>query len=366
MEMQQSPTSSESKKRVFLTGAFGSVGEFVLRELLALGYEVVCFDKASPATQKKAAKLSRALAFKTVWGDLTDRAGLMTALGQADPNIVTHVAAVIPPLSFKNPDLAKRVNVEGTRNLVAAAEYLGKTERFVLVSSYSVHGPCNPHTNPSPWTSSSPLNPQDDYANHKAQAEEMVKSSALPSCIVRLCAVFPVEQSGMDPDNTLFSFVLPYDRREHAIDVRDAGLAIAKASHLPNLEGRIFDVGGGDGWFGIGGELASKLVSALGIAPMPREATRMPDPKVDDSWFYENWVDTSESQAVLGYQRYTFDEYLAELKRRLGPARLILPLLAGALRKKMLKLSPYYGKPQMPDSRPFAEAAADVLNRPRR
>jgi nucleoside-diphosphate-sugar epimerase len=367
METMDNKTISETGigKRAFLTGAFGMVGEWVLRELLALGYEVTCFDKASPVTQKKAQKLAKSLPFKAIWGDLTDQACVMSALGQAKPTHIAHVAAIIPPLSVKNPGLAYRVNVEGTRNLVAAAELLQNLQRFVNVSSYSVYGPCNPNRNPPLWTSATPLNPQDDYATQKAEAEKIVRTSRLPYTIVRLCAVLPVERGDMDPDSMLFSYILPYDRRSQAIDVRDAALAITKALHLSGLEGRAFVVGGGEGWKMTGGDMSNKLTGALGMPPAPREASRLPDPNVDASWFYENWVDTSESQSVLQYQRYSFDEYLAEFRRRMGPVRFILPLFAGALQKSMLKQSPYYGKAQLPDSRTFAEAASEVLNRKR-
>jgi nucleoside-diphosphate-sugar epimerase len=352
---------AKTERHVFLTGAFGMVGEWVLRELLDLGYQVTCFDKAGSSTQKKAQKLKKRLTFTTIWGDLTDQASVMSALGLAKPTHIAHVAAVIPPLSVKNPGLAYRVNVEGTRNLVNAASLLQNLKRFVNVSSYSVYGPCNPHRNPPLWTSDTPLNPQDDYARQKADAEKIVQASPLPYTIVRLCAVLPIERGDMDPDAMRFSYLLPYDRRSQAIDVRDAALAIAKAVHLPGLDSRAFVVGGGEGWQVTGGEMSNRMTGALGMPPAPREASRLPDPDVDASWFYENWVDTSESQSVLQYQRYSFDQYLGEFARGLGPARFIMPLFAKAIQKTMLKQSAYYGKPQAPDSRPFAEAASALL-----
>ena len=252
-------------------------------------------------------------------------------------------------------------NVQGTRNLLRAAEATTGIERFVLVSSVSVHGAVNPHTNPPRWTSQSPVKPQEAYAEQKAEAEISVREGRVPHCIVRLCAIYPVDNPPLNDLTLRFSFLLPYDRREHAIDVRDAALAIAHAADFPGVEGRTFDIGGADEWAGIGGELTNRLIKAAGMKPIPREAHRLPHPSVDDSWFAENWVDTSESQAALKYQRYSFAQYLSERRRRMGLLNLIIPLLAGVIFKKLIQASPYYGKPQVPDVRPFSVAMDDML-----
>ncbi len=359
-----STIETPTRKTVFLTGAFGGVGEWALRELLQRHCDVTCFDKETPATLKKANRLSKTLKFKTIWGDLTDRASVMKALADTRPTAIAHVAAIIPPLSILNPALAYKVNVGGMRNLSSVAEVLGGVERFVFVSSYSVHGPCNPNRNLPKWIGETPVNPGDDYGRQKVEAEQILKSTALPWCIVRLCGVMPLELNGMHPATQLFSMALPYDRRSQGIDVRDAGLAVAQAVLTSGIELKILDVGGpGPGWQQTAGDLSAAMTRALGMKPLPRDAYRLPDPDVDESWFFENWVDTAVSQNVLHYQRYGLDDYLKELRRRNSAARFILGLIGGLAYKQQLKQSPYYGKPQIPDSRPFAEAAAEILTR---
>jgi nucleoside-diphosphate-sugar epimerase len=359
--MEKMP-SKGPPRRVFLTGAFGGVGEWALRELLLKGCEVTCFDKQTPATKRKADRLSKTLHFTTIWGDLTDRASVMSALAACRPSAIAHVAAIIPPLSVINPDLAYRVNVGGMENLTSVAQILGGVERFVFVSSYSVHGPCNPNRDPAPWTGATPVNPQDDYTHQKVKAETILRASALPWCIVRLCGVMPLELGGMHPATQLFSLTLPYDRRSQGIDVRDAGLAVASAAVAEGVSGQAFDVGGpGSDWRQTAGILSAALASAIGMKPVPREAYRLPDPEVDESWYFENWVDTSASQAALNYQRYSRGDYLEELRRRLGFGRLIAGVLAGPIYRKQLKDSPYWGKPQTPDGRKWSVAAAEIL-----
>ncbi len=362
---QKAPKSGE---RALLTGAFGGVGEWTIQELIELGYEVTCFDVPTPANQKKAKKLARHHEFSSVWGDLTDPECVQSVMQSVRPNVVVHGAAIIPPLTIQRPELAHKVNVEGTRNLVAAArdlvgQHSGVLRRFVLVSSYSILGPSNPHTDPAPWNSETPVNPQDDYGRQKLEAETIVQQCGLEWTIVRLCAVFPLASTGASADAFRFSFLLPYDRREQAIDVRDAALAIANAATVDPAACRIFVVGGGEGWQGRGGDFANAMMKNLGIPPIGRKAYRQADPAIDTSWYYENWVDTQESERVLNYQRSSFQSFLADCRKAAGPARFAMPLLGPFIRSWILKKSPFARAESTLDSRPFAEAARDHMAR---
>lgn len=346
---------------VLLTGAFGGVGEWIIPMLAAKGLRVVCFDKASPANQAKAKTLARAHAFHTIWGDITDGDGLHRSIAELRPDLVVHAAAIIPPLTIKRPELAYAVNVTGTELLVRACEAAGTVRRLVLVSSYSVFGPSNPTIDPPRWTNDTPPDPQDDYARQKIAAERCVSASRLEWTIVRLGAVFPLSVGTMDPDTLRFSFVLPYDRREHAVDVRDAALAIANATDAADAAHRVFVVCGGEGWQRTGGELADAMMRASGMRGFPRTAYRQPDPDVAASWYYENWVDTAESERVLRFQRHGFDDYLADRRRQVGILRFAMPLLAPLMTRMLRKASPYHDRPPAIDSRPFAEAAHDAI-----
>lgn len=355
------PTDAPPSPRAFLTGAFGSVGTWLITELRELGYAVTCFDLPSQASRKQEARLRRKHDFVTIWGDITQETAVRQAVAQALPDVIVHAAAIIPPVSIRRPELAHAVNIGGTQALVAAAMAAGGVRRFVLVSSYSVHGPSNPTRDPAPWTADTPVNPGDDYGRQKVEAERLVCASTLEHVVVRLCAVFPLDNGPADPSMLRFAFLLPYDRREQAIDVRDAALAIARATIVPEAANRTFDVGGGDGWQGIGGELTGAMMQASGIPPFTRDTQRLPDPNVDESWFYENWVDTSESQRVLAYQRHGFAEFLAERRRRARWLRPLLHLLGGTIARRMAAGSPYHGKPLAPDPRPFSDVASEAL-----
>ena len=107
--------------KVLLTGPFGKIGYRVLEALLAKGHTVTCFDLDSPANRKTARDFSGpALAdrVRVIWGDITNASQVAAAVAGQDA--VIHNAAIIPPLSDRNPPLAEKVNVGGTRNILDA------------------------------------------------------------------------------------------------------------------------------------------------------------------------------------------------------------------------------------------------------
>jgi UDP-glucose 4-epimerase len=59
--------------------------------------------------------------------------------------------------------------------------------------------------------------------------------------------------------------------------------------------------------------------------------------------FYTDFMDTEEAQRLLRFQRYSFDDYLDEVRptvSRLYP--IVLRPLGGLIMRQLLKRSPYY------------------------
>ncbi len=66
------------------------------------------------------------------WADLTDPAAVEMLLAEVSPAAVIHLAAVIPPLCYaKPPQLAYKVNVGATANIVKALEAHPNPARLV-------------------------------------------------------------------------------------------------------------------------------------------------------------------------------------------------------------------------------------------
>lgn len=102
-------------------------------------------------------------------GDLSDLSSLHAFCRGADGATLVHVAGLVHPVRFTRD--FERVNVDGTRNLLAAAEQAG-VRRVVVVSSNSPLG-CNP--SPSHvFDERSPYNPYMGYGRSKAGMERLV------------------------------------------------------------------------------------------------------------------------------------------------------------------------------------------------
>ena len=348
-------------KTIFLTGSFGNAGEHILFHLLQKGHKVVCFDLKTPKNEKKETRLAKQYSFTTIWGDLRKEAQVNQQLLKHQPDVIIHNAAIIPPVTYLQPELAQAVNVGGMQHLINGAKNLARPPKFIFISSYSVHGFRNPHKQYPLLTGDTPVNPGDNYGKQKVAAEKLLQASNLPWTIIRFPAVLDIDPTAnQHPATMKFSFLLPLDRREHGIDVRDAGLVVANAV-AADTEQKIFDIGGDETWKKTGRQLLDALLKVRGLATLPDSAYRQADPKVDESWYYEDWIDTSISQKVLNYQTHTFEEYLKTLQKNVGMQRHFLKLIAPLITKKLLKDSPFYGKAEVIDSRPFWEVVCEVF-----
>ncbi len=114
------------EERVFVTGATGHIGNVLVRKLLRRGARV----RALILPGEEATPLD-GLAVEKIEGDVLDSQVLQEALEGVD--VIYHLAGVISILPGEDP-LVWRVNVEGTRNVLAAARRAG-VRRLVYTSS---------------------------------------------------------------------------------------------------------------------------------------------------------------------------------------------------------------------------------------
>jgi len=326
--------------KVLLTGAFGNVGEYTLRALVEEGHDVVAFDVRSEETSAKASRLERELRFRTSWGDLADSTTTRQAVIDARPDAVLHIAAVIAPIAYVRPKLAHRVNVVGTRNLIAAARASGEP-RFVFTSSYSVHGPRNPHRGLPPIDGDTPVAPGDNYGRHKVIGEQDTRASGLPWTVIRLPAVAALDPGfGRDPAFLRFASLIDPDQRRHGCDVRDVALAFAHSVEA-DVVGKDLVVAGDPSWRLVARDHMRSILAARGLPPMPDSAFRRADPTVDSAWYFEDAVDTTRSQQLLDYQRHSFDDYLDTVRRSVGMSRYLIRLIGPLVMRGMVRASPF-------------------------
>jgi dihydroflavonol-4-reductase len=155
--------------KALVTGATGFVGAAVTRALLAAQWQVrVLARKASDRRNL------RGLNVEVAEGDLTDLTSLEQAA--ADCEGLFHVAADYR-LGAPDPQLLYRNNVEGTRNVLAAARHAG-VRRIVYTSSVATIGIPTDGTPGEERTPVSIDNMIGHYKRSKFQAEEVVRAAA--------------------------------------------------------------------------------------------------------------------------------------------------------------------------------------------
>ncbi|MBE2220830.1 MAG: GDP-mannose 4,6-dehydratase [Anaerolineae bacterium] len=122
--------------RIFITGATGFAGSHLVDSLLEQGHEI--YALTHPATSHQ--DLPEHPQLHTIYGDLLDLDSLKTAVQQAQPDTVYHLAGqAYPARSWQNPALTIAINTGGTANLLEAAIAFGRP-RVVVVSSAEIYG----------------------------------------------------------------------------------------------------------------------------------------------------------------------------------------------------------------------------------
>jgi nucleoside-diphosphate-sugar epimerase len=325
-----------------VTGAFGLVGTATVRHLARLGRRVVATDLDTPANRRAAAGLPAGVSVR--WADLTDARQAAELISAVRPASVIHLAAIIPPMCYADPGLARRVNVDATANLLNAAAAQPSPPRFIQASSIAVYGPRNPHRFTEVLTDQTPVRPYDLYGGHKVEAEAIVRGSTLDWVILRLGGVLTVEMRvDTDPNLIFFEGVLPTDGRLQTVDVRDVAHAFAAATNA-DVVGRTLLIGGDASHRLLQGEIGSSTAAAMGlVGALP--PGRKGDPDDDDAWFAVDWMDTATAQELLGHQHYSWPQMLAETAEKAGWKRYPLRLIAPLAREYLKRQSPYYRQP---------------------
>jgi nucleoside-diphosphate-sugar epimerase len=333
----------EMTDAVLVTGGFGLVGTETVKQLAAAGRRVVVADLGTPANRKKATALPDGVA--TRWADLTNAEEVDRLVSEVSPSVIVHLAAVIPPPLYRNPGLARKVNVEATKAMVRAAESQQNPPRFVQASSNAVYGSRNPHRVTDVVSADTPPRPFELYSNTKFEAEEFVRTSRLEWVVLRLGGVLSPNFSALplSGDGIFIESALPTDGRIHTVDVRDVGAAFAAAT-TADVAGEILLIAGDDSHKLLQKDVGAALAAALGLPGVLPEG-RPGDPNDDDGWFLTDWMDTARAQEALGFQHHSWPDMLSEMSARMGWKRHLLRLVAPVARVFLARRAAYRSAP---------------------
>jgi nucleoside-diphosphate-sugar epimerase len=327
---------------VLITGAFGQVGKRVTELLLSRGHTVVATDLRTDSVRATAEKLAGAPqpgTLRTTFADLLDRAAVEALVDEHRPGTIIHLAAMFSPQSYRNPQLARRINVGGTENLVRAGQKLPTAPHLLFASSAAVYGSRNPHRHPERITADTAVAPIDQYGEDKVLAEGVITRSGLPHAFLRLGGVLsPDTTAGINTDHLVLIRATPGDNRLHGVDARDVALAFANAvGRRDSIDGKVLLIAGNDTYAHTHRDVEDSMFEAMGIGRLGPSASLPGDPGDDRGWAFTGWFDTTEAQALLDFQQHDWPEtvtWIAEAQPRIVRAllRTTGPLLRPAIR----------------------------------
>lgn len=142
---------------ILVTGATGLVGARLLPRLVERGEE--CRALVRPGK-------SGPTGVTAVEGDLLDAASLADAV--AGVSAIIHLAAVF---RTQDTDLIWKSNLDGTRNLIAAAQAHAPEARFIMASTSNVYA----RNSTRPARESDPVEPEQAYPASKVAAEKLLR-----------------------------------------------------------------------------------------------------------------------------------------------------------------------------------------------
>jgi NAD+-dependent farnesol dehydrogenase len=151
--------------RLLLTGGTGFLGKNVARRLAAAGHSLRVLARASSRLEGLPTDA------EIVRGDVVDLESLRAAAAGCDA--VLHLAAMVK-MWTTDRSVFDRVNVDGLRNVLDAAERAGA--RVVYTSSFMALGPSGPA--PGDESLVHPGRPRNDYERTKAEADRVAREAA--------------------------------------------------------------------------------------------------------------------------------------------------------------------------------------------
>ena len=247
-------------RRVFVTGAYGLLGTWLVRALLDRGDEVTVLRHEGPAPSALVLEGLEA-SCAVVTGDVRDADAVERALREHAPDTVFHLAAqsLLGPARH-SPVPTFEANVRGTWMLLDSCRRL-ETGGVVVASSYKAYGV----SDRLPYTEDLPLAGRSPYEVSKAATDVIARSYfhtyGLPVAVTRFANVYgggDLNFSRLVPEAAAAAIQgrRPEIRSDgtperdflYVEDAVDAYLAIADSLDVPDgkARGEAFNAGGGE------------------------------------------------------------------------------------------------------------------------
>ena len=170
-------------EKILITGASGFIGSFLVEEALERGLEVWAAVRGSSSRQ-----WLQDPRIHFVELNLSSADDLKRALQEVSFDYVVHAAGVT---KCKDRRDFRRINAEGTRNLVEALKTTQPAlRRLVYLSSLSIFGAIREEQPYQPIRESDVPQPNTEYGRSKLEAEQLLEDCGLDYIVLRPTGVY--------------------------------------------------------------------------------------------------------------------------------------------------------------------------------
>lgn len=152
-----------NRKRALITGISGFVGPYLAKELLKHKYEVFGIDRTGSLDKDKEIRIVKC--------DLLDKENVFNVINRIKPDYIFHLAGFSSvKASWDKSDLCRKINVEGTKNLLDAIVKAKINPKILIITSAEVYG--KPKI--LPLKENFTLHPESPYAKSRVEQEKLL------------------------------------------------------------------------------------------------------------------------------------------------------------------------------------------------
>lgn len=184
--MEKTKNKFWAGRKVFVTGATGFLGSWLVEALLARGASVSALVR-DWVPQSKFCREGLENRVSIIQGDITDFAGVERAINESESETVFHLAAqAIVETANRNPLSTFDSNIRGTWNILEACRRSSCVKRIVVASSDKAYG----DQAVLPYRENAPLQGRHPYDVSKSCADLIARTYfetyGLPVCVTRM------------------------------------------------------------------------------------------------------------------------------------------------------------------------------------
>lgn len=214
-------------KNILVTGAAGTIGINLISYLLSEGqYDITALELNNKRSNERLNPYKNRI--NVVYGDVTDEQLMKNLI--KDHDYVFHLAGAMPPLCNVKQELCKKVDYEGTKNLVDSIKMYNPKCKLIFPSTTAIYGK---HKSEVGIKSKLNINEKDYYSYYKKETEKLIEGLLKNYVICRIPIV-------IDNINKDIIYSVNKDAEIEVIKSNDLALALIETLKINNEKFNIY------------------------------------------------------------------------------------------------------------------------------